>query len=119
MGRAVDMARLADILSPWVGHEKIPDTVVLGCTHFPLIKEELQQILGEKVSFIDSGEAIGRRARRLVQDIETQDDVQVQKSRAYCTRLDERVSTLSETFTSYGFLSLKELNLSSDVDTRW
>lgn len=32
------------------------DTVVLGCTHYPLLKPVLQKILGPKVTLIDSGE---------------------------------------------------------------
>ncbi len=34
------------------------DTVILGCTHYPLLKNTLQKILGPNVNLIDSGEAI-------------------------------------------------------------
>ncbi len=34
------------------------DTVVLGCTHYPLIKTSIQRVFGNHVSLIDSGEAI-------------------------------------------------------------
>jgi glutamate racemase len=34
------------------------DTVVLGCTHYPLLKNTLQKIFANHVSLIDSGEAI-------------------------------------------------------------
>ncbi len=37
------------------------DTLVLACTHFPLLREELSQILGPKVTLVDSGAAIARR----------------------------------------------------------
>ncbi len=36
------------------------DTVVLGCTHYPLLKITLQKILGPTVSLIDSGDAISQ-----------------------------------------------------------
>jgi glutamate racemase len=33
------------ILRPWLRMQEPPDTVVLGCTHFPLLQEELQRVL--------------------------------------------------------------------------
>jgi len=38
------------------------DTVVLGCTHYPLIKDLLQRQLPAVKHWVDSGEAIARRA---------------------------------------------------------
>lgn len=35
-----------------------PDVVILGCTHFPLLLNELKQFFGKEVVFIHSGEAI-------------------------------------------------------------
>ncbi|MEP4545057.1 MAG: glutamate racemase [Saccharospirillum sp.] len=41
------------------------DRVVLGCTHYPLVKDRLQRLLGSQVQLIDTGEAIaGEVARR-------------------------------------------------------
>lgn len=34
------------------------DTVVLACTHYPLLKKPIQKVLGTKVNLIDSGVAI-------------------------------------------------------------
>lgn len=34
------------------------DTVVLGCTHYPLLKDSITRVLGSYVKLIDSGEAI-------------------------------------------------------------
>ncbi|WIE03098.1 glutamate racemase [Vibrio fluvialis] len=62
-GKAVDMDELASILSPL--HQQI-DVAVLGCTHFPLIKEEIQAVLGKDVMLVDSGEAIARRVQDLL-----------------------------------------------------
>ncbi|MGC6499107.1 MAG: glutamate racemase [Henriciella sp.] len=40
------------------------DTLVLACTHFPLIRGELAAAVPHPVSFIDSGEAIARQTLR-------------------------------------------------------
>jgi glutamate racemase len=37
------------------------DTVILGCTHYPLIKPMLQRILGPAVTLVSSGEALARQ----------------------------------------------------------
>lgn len=42
------------------------DTLVLGCTHYIFIKEELRAILGPDVQLIDTGAAVARQTRRLL-----------------------------------------------------
>jgi glutamate racemase len=37
------------------------DTVILGCTHYPLVRPMLQRMLGPRVSLIAPGAAIARR----------------------------------------------------------
>lgn len=38
--------------------EKNVDTVVLGCTHYPLLKTAVRKVFGNHVQLIDSGEAV-------------------------------------------------------------
>ncbi|MET4579243.1 glutamate racemase [Ottowia thiooxydans] len=42
------------------------DTVVLGCTHYPLIAARLQQRTGTSVQLIDPGEAVARHTKDLL-----------------------------------------------------
>ena len=37
------------------------DTLVLACTHFPLLRDELRTVLGEDVDFVDGAAGIARR----------------------------------------------------------
>ncbi|ODR85059.1 glutamate racemase [Shewanella xiamenensis] len=60
----LDMVRLTQILSPIVEAEL--DVLVLGCTHFPMMRDELQQVLGQGVTLLDSGEAIAKRVKTLL-----------------------------------------------------
>ncbi len=41
------------------------DTVVLACTHFPLVEEELRASMGERVIFVDGAQGIARRIAHL------------------------------------------------------
>ena len=53
-----------DYLKPVIA-EQI-DTLVLGCTHYPLLKPLLQEIVGQEVKLIDSAEAMADIAADLI-----------------------------------------------------
>ncbi len=39
------------------------DTIVLGCTHYPLVKHVIQEIVGDKISLIDTGAAVAKQLK--------------------------------------------------------
>jgi glutamate racemase len=43
------------------------DTLVLGCTHYPILKRVIQDVVGREVSLIDSGEAAAKDVERLLE----------------------------------------------------
>jgi glutamate racemase len=48
------------------------DTVVLGCTHYPLIAPRLRALLGPEVTLIESGAPVARQTRRVLPRINDQ-----------------------------------------------
>ena len=44
------------------------DTVVLGCTHYPLVADALQQRLGPGTTLVDTADAVARRVASLLGD---------------------------------------------------
>ncbi|MCC6793020.1 MAG: glutamate racemase [Thermomicrobiales bacterium] len=44
------------------------DTLVLGCTHYPFLAPAIRAIAGERLTLVDSGEAIARRAAQVLRD---------------------------------------------------
>lgn len=42
------------------------DTLVLGCTHFPFLQKQIQEIFGPSVTLLDSGGAIARHVKRVL-----------------------------------------------------
>jgi glutamate racemase len=44
------------------------DTVVLGCTHYPFVQEQIAAALGPGVRIIDSGPAIARQTARVLRE---------------------------------------------------
>ncbi len=48
--------------------EREVDALVLGCTHYPILREVIQETVGEKVVLIDSGEATAEEVKQLLED---------------------------------------------------
>ena len=46
--------------------EKNVDALVLGCTHYPILREVIQRTVGENVTLIDSGEAAAEEVENLL-----------------------------------------------------
>lgn len=45
------------------------DTLVLGCTHYPFLRDTIQRVAGQEVALLDPAEAVARElARRLAED---------------------------------------------------
>jgi len=62
------VARLCaeEYLRPLIEHDI--DTLVLGCTHYPLLKKVLQQVLGPAVTLIDSAAATAHKVAALLEE---------------------------------------------------
>jgi len=50
------------------------DVLILGCTHYPLIRNVLQEQMGEKVILIESGEATAKEVGRLLKKYDIIDE---------------------------------------------
>ncbi|MCF8259676.1 MAG: glutamate racemase [Melioribacteraceae bacterium] len=46
--------------------EKMIDTLILGCTHYPILANVIQKVMGENVTLIDSGTAAARQIEELL-----------------------------------------------------
>jgi glutamate racemase len=44
------------------------DTIVLGCTHYPFVKQVIQEIVGDKITLIDTGAAVAKQLKRQLQE---------------------------------------------------
>lgn len=68
-GEIIAPEKIAAIVAPFYTAPRSAelDTIVLACTHFPLLKDELRHSLPEGIQLIDSGEAIARRVEFLLQ----------------------------------------------------
>lgn len=44
------------------------DTIVLGCTHYPFVRETIRGIVGENISLIDTGAAVAKQLKRQLEE---------------------------------------------------
>ncbi|MGD9562710.1 MAG: glutamate racemase [Pyrinomonadaceae bacterium] len=65
-----------------------PDALVLGCTHYPILREVIQQTVGENVKLIDSGEAAAEEVALLLETSGLASEVSAEGARTLCDDLD-------------------------------
>ncbi len=46
--------------------EKQIDTLILGCTHYPILEKSIQNVIGNSVKLIDSGRALAHKLKNIL-----------------------------------------------------
>lgn len=109
-GEEVSLEALKKIVRPWLRRPEPPDTVVLGCTHFPLLADELKQVMPDGTRLVDSGAAIARRTAWLLANQENA-SLSGEENLAYCMAFTAEIDSLRPVLADYGFKSIKKLSL--------
>jgi glutamate racemase len=97
-----------------------PQALVLGCTHYPILHEVIQQTVGENVILIDSGEACAEEVEALLIDKNLSNPHKVEGKRRMCDDLDhfyvtdaaERFGRIAERFLGEMPSKLEAIELS-------
>ncbi len=69
-------------------NEFAPDALVLGCTHYPILRDVIQRTVGESVMLVDSGEATAEEVAQLLKERDLENPVAHVGKRALCDDLD-------------------------------
>lgn len=115
-GIAVDMQQLEMLMQPWLNLPVIPDTIVLGCTHYPFIKDELK-LLFPNTTFIDSGNAIASRVYSLLNERFDLKSVTTQSSTdniVLSTLCNQQVEKLMEKLSKYNLDKYQRISVLDD-----
>jgi len=83
-----------------------PDALVLGCTHYPILRDVIQKTVGESVRLIDSGEAAAEEVETLLARKGLASEITITGQRTLCDDLDhfyvtdaaERFARVAERF---------------------
>jgi glutamate racemase len=60
---------IQEYLTPLI--QKNIDSLVLGCTHYPILKKALAEFVGEKIKLVDSAEAVSHQLQEVLELTET------------------------------------------------
>jgi glutamate racemase len=92
--------------------EKGIDTLMLGCTHYPLLMPVLKKMLGKKVHLVDSASTCAAHTKRVLEDQHL-----LRKSRSkpsldiYLTDLSEQAEAMAKRFLGTDFGKVKKATL--------
>ena len=83
-----------------------PEALVLGCTHYPILREVIGQTVGANVTLIDSGEACAEEVEKLLTEKNLENKNKISGERKLCDDLDhfyvtdaaERFARVAERF---------------------
>ncbi|MGJ8525544.1 Glutamate racemase [Halomonadaceae bacterium LMG 33818] len=67
-GQAPDLADIQSAIAPLFDDPAL-DTVVLGCTHFPLLRAYFEQLAPRRIQWVDSGAAIAQRTASVISGV--------------------------------------------------
>ena len=105
-GKPAAFARIITDMLDQPGGDRV-DTVVLACTHFPLVQEELEAASPRPLAFVDGKEGIARRVAYLTRDIAWPGDEA--KGIAVFTGRDTDVEALRPGLARYGLTKVEKL----------
>ncbi len=73
----IDSPQTREMLEIWLKpmREAGVDTIVLGCTHYPLAADIMRDVMGRDIVLIETGEAIARRLKEVL-DMNSQQNLQ-------------------------------------------
>lgn len=108
-GEAVEHARFEAALDGLFGQPggAAIDTIVLACTHFPLVADDLAAAAGRPISFVDGSAGIARRVAYLTQGQDW--PAEAQPGTAVFTLLDGRARALAPALAAHGLGELAAL----------
>jgi glutamate racemase len=85
-------------LTPLLATMPRPRALVLGCTHFPVLKDTIAQVAGADVALVDSAETTAAAVERILADKKLLNKAGAQPSRFLATDAPGRFAHLGEVF---------------------
>jgi glutamate racemase len=87
------------------------DTLVLGCTHYPLLKSTIQEVVGETVVLIDSAEAVAQDVKTHLSQQELLSFDSPKPPRVLVSDMPQRFQSIAERFLGFRLHHLELVSL--------
>lgn len=87
------------------------DTIVLGCTHYPLVSSVIEEIMGTNVKLIETGSAIAKRLKDLTLNIGHKNCGDLNITVFYTGEIKTNmIDIILKTWKNGGIVSIKDLD---------
>lgn len=86
------------------------DTVILGCTHYPLLKPVIKKVLGENVTLIDSAKQVAIEVKKILAAEGLLNRSRRGKHKFYVSDNPEWFSSLAQRFLGKSVRDVKKVN---------
>ncbi len=91
------------------------DTLILGCTHYPLIRSTVRKVIGEQVTLVNPAYETAIELRRVLADNgllrETAPKLGENQYQFYVSDMAEKFKVFANSIIKYGILSAKTVNI--------
>ncbi len=89
------------------------DSLVLGCTHYPLLKRTIGEIVGEKVKLVNPAKETAKDLKQILEDNNMlRDDVEeVPKYEYYVSDIPEKFAAIAEEFLKKEIDDIKNVEI--------
>ncbi len=74
------------------------DTLLLGCTHYPVLKKVIQEVIGEEVNLVDPGRETAQEVKKLLQSQSSLSNREVGRLKIYLTDLSPNFEEIAKRF---------------------
>jgi len=74
------------------------DTLILGCTHYPLLKNTIQKTVGKRITLVDSSMAVAKHTRELLKKRELFTNAKKAKSKFFASDNTKSFASLAKVF---------------------
>jgi glutamate racemase len=88
------------------------DTLILGCTHYPILKKTISKVIGKKIKLIDSGEETAKEVKRLLEQFNLLNPQKAEgKHKFYVTDFQKKFREISERFLGQPIHDVRKVKL--------
>ncbi|HEX2788272.1 MAG TPA: glutamate racemase [Ignavibacteria bacterium] len=88
------------------------DTVILGCTHYPVLKNTISKVLGKNIKLIDSGNEAAKEVKKILEKTNIQNpSKKIGYHKFYVTDFPNKFKEISERFLGKNIRDVKKIKL--------
>jgi len=87
------------------------DTLVLGCTHYPLIANVIQKAIGNEVTLVNPAKECSKALKRILNDMEMNSENQKDENEFYVSDRVESFERLAKMILEKPLMAIEQINI--------